>query len=188
MPARDDQIKEQSENGVRQIKLTLGDGGLVRTDLAKTDNQPETSEPTSNRTASVDHPITPDASNRSHSNAYTSTAHKTARRKPIAGIGLSKSGHLTLADQRKLGARIYRLKSYTTVGKINRKFTQDKQQRLLRNVLAFVLLIVVLVILIVVYNPIQDVVDFRKMLGLDSPFMSIPTMSETVPSELPTIP
>ncbi|HHT45542.1 MAG TPA: hypothetical protein GXZ89_08645 [Fastidiosipila sp.] len=101
----------------------------------------------------------------------------------LSNIGLSDSGQLTLADQKKLGARIYHLKSYTTVGKINRKFAQDKQQRWLRNVLAFVMLIVILIILFVAYNPVRDIIDFRKMLGLDSPFKTISTVLETDPPE-----
>lgn len=132
--------------------------------------------------ANADRPHEPSiatgVSNRSHSNTAKQAATRTKRKGRLSSVGLSKAGQLTLADQRKLGARIYHLKSYTTVGKINRKFHQDKRQQLLRNILALVMLIVILVIIFVVYNPIRDIVDVRKMLGINSPFMSIPT--ETV--------
>lgn len=110
----------------------------------------------------------------------TQTGQSTLR--DVFTTGLTKTGQWTLQDQKRLGARVYRVKGYTTQAKIQRKFNQEKQQRFLRNLLMVILFIVVVVILFVIYNPVKDIIDVRKMLGMDSPFQSIPTLPPTEPT------
>lgn len=180
------------EPAVRQVKLTLDAAGSIHSDSDKPVVSGNLADSASIAAPVNDLVIERVASNRSHSKVKKTKAPKStsvtknktkSTKAKLSNLGLSDSGQLTLADQKKLGARIYHLKSYTTVGKINRKFAQDKQQRWLRNVLAFVMLIVILIILFVVYNPVRDIIDFRKMLGLDSPFKTISTVLETDPPE-----
>ncbi len=71
-------------------------------------------------------------------------------------------------SQRKAGHRVFRLKGYTTVGKINRKFKQERQQRALRNILTTLMVILLLIILFAIYNPFKDLSEFRKISGEDS--------------------
>lgn len=192
MQKEPEQKTPQDEPAVRQVKLTLDEAGSIHSDSEKRVVSGGLADSASITAPPNDLVIERVASNRSHSKVKTtkSTKSTTVKRNrtkltksKLSNLGLSDSGQLTLADQKKLGARIYHLKSYTTVGKINRKFAQDKQQRWLRNVLAFVMLIVILIILFVAYNPVRDIIDFRKMLGLDSPFKTISTVLETDPPE-----
>lgn len=191
MQKEPEQKAEQEEPTIRQVKLTLNREGAIQSESEKPVISGDLPDSPANTANANDLVIERVASNRSHSteeskktNKTPSSATKSTKDKTrgrLSNLGLSGGGQLTLKDQKKLGARIYHLKSYTTVGKINRKFAQDKQQRWLRNVLAFVMLIVILIILFVVYNPVRDIIDFRKMLGLDSPFKTISTELETVP-------
>ena len=73
-------------------------------------------------------------------------------------------------DDKRTGHRIYRLKGYTTVDKINRKFAQERYQRTLRNTLTFIMIVILLVILFVIYNPFTDVGELKKITGEDSYF------------------
>jgi len=79
-----------------------------------------------------------------------------------------RSNKIDAESQRKAGRRVFRLKGYTTVGKINRKFKQERQQRALRNILTTLMVILLLIILFVIYNPFKDMSEFRKISGEDS--------------------
>lgn len=62
--------------------------------------------------------------------------------------------------------RVYRLKGYTTVAKINRKRQSERQQRFLRRIL-FILFAFLLVILLAnVYNPIRDFTEWYRIIGI----------------------
>ncbi|MDD2427546.1 MAG: hypothetical protein PHR78_01910 [Eubacteriales bacterium] len=93
----------------------------------------------------------------------------------------------SLETERKLGHRIYRLKGYTTVDKVNRKYQQQKYQRTLQNVLTTLMIAIVLIILFVLYNPFKDKEEWKKITGMDS-FLEETESSETLPDEgLPNI-
>ncbi len=87
---------------------------------------------------------------------------------------------LNADSQRKAGHRVFRLKGYTTVGKINRKFKQERQQRALRNILTTLMIILLLIILFVIYNPFKDMSEFRKISGEDSLYKNRTTTTATV--------
>lgn len=82
--------------------------------------------------------------------------------------------------EKKLGHRIYRLKGYTTVDKVNRKYQQQKFQRTLRNLLTTIMIIIVLVILFILYNPFKDKAEWKKITGMDS-FLGEVETSESIP-------
>jgi hypothetical protein len=87
---------------------------------------------------------------------------------------------LNADSQRKSGHRVFRLKGYTTVGKINRKFAQERQQRTLRNILTTLMVILLLILLFVIYNPFKDMSEFRKISGEDSLYKSKTTTSTSI--------
>ena len=135
MQKEPEQKTPQDEPAVRQVKLTLDEAGSIHSDSEKRVVSGGLADSASITAPPNDLAIERVASNRSHSKVKTtkSTKSTTVKRNrtkltksKLSNIGLSDSGQLTLADQKKLGARIYHLKSYTTVGKINRKFAQDK--------------------------------------------------------------
>lgn len=169
---------ETNSNGVRRIHLNVDEQGVI---AKKKD------EPASIPAPVPDQSIKTNAPNRAHGTPVKPKRKNQPTKKPLTQLGLSQSKYLTLDDQRKLGARIFKLKSYTTVGKINRKFAQEKQQRLLRNIFSFVLLAIILIVLFVIYNPFTDINDFRKMFGIDSPFMTMPSLPSIETTILPTI-
>lgn len=71
----------------------------------------------------------------------------------------------SIHEDKRTGHRIYRLKGYTTVDKINRKFQQERNQRSLRNLLTFLMIVILLVILIAIYNPFNNIDELKKITG-----------------------
>ncbi len=64
--------------------------------------------------------------------------------------------------------RIYRLKGYTTVAKINRKRHAERQQRFLRKFLFVFIAILIVILLFTIYNPFKDMSELKKILGIES--------------------
>ena len=64
--------------------------------------------------------------------------------------------------------RVYRLKGYTTVAKVNRKRQSEKRQRLLRRVLISIIALLTLILLFQLYNPFKDLTEWYRILGVDS--------------------
>ncbi|GEM_PF-2328164 len=62
--------------------------------------------------------------------------------------------------------RVYRLKGYTTVAKINRKRQSERQQRFLRRVLLILFAILLAILLMNIYNPIQDLSEWYRIIGV----------------------
>lgn len=64
--------------------------------------------------------------------------------------------------------RVYRLKGYTTVAKVNRKYASERRQRLLRRILTAIIIILSLILLIQLYNPIKDLSEWYRIIGIDN--------------------
>jgi len=64
--------------------------------------------------------------------------------------------------------RVYRLKGYTTVEKVNRKRQSEKRQRLLRRILISIIALMTLILLFQLYNPFKDLTEWYRILGVDS--------------------
>lgn len=111
-------------------------------------------------------------------NRYDLSTHTQTKSKNVLRAGLS-DGNLDLESQIKTGARIYRLKGFTTVARIKRKFKQENRQRKIRNLLTVMVIILFIIILLVIYNPIKDIPEWRKILGLDSAYGE-QTIAETL--------
>ncbi|NLC39334.1 MAG: hypothetical protein GX763_00260 [Clostridiaceae bacterium] len=89
--------------------------------------------------------------------------------------------------EKKLGHRVYRLKGYTTVDKVNRMYQQQKYQRTLRNILTTIMIAIALIIIFVLYNPFKDTEEWKKITGMDSILGEAET-TETIPADgLPDI-
>lgn len=63
--------------------------------------------------------------------------------------------------------RVYRLKGYTTVDKINRKRNSEIKQRFLRRILVIIVSVLIIIILFNIYNPFKDLSEIFRILGLD---------------------
>jgi hypothetical protein len=98
---------------------------------------------------------------------YNSIKENSIRRKNILRAGLN-NGNFNLESQIKTGARVYRLQGFTTVARIKRKFHQESRQRKLRNLLTVLVIIIFVVVMLIIYNPIKDIPEWRKILGVDS--------------------
>lgn len=98
---------------------------------------------------------------------YNSIQKKSIKRKNILRTGLN-NGNFDLESQIKTGARVYRLQGFTTVARIKRKFHQESRQRKLRNLLTALVIIIFVVVMLIIYNPIKDIPEWRKILGVDS--------------------
>ena len=85
--------------------------------------------------------------------------------------------------------RVYRLKGYTTVDKINRKRNSEIKQRFLRRILVIIVSILIIIILFNIYNPFKDLSEMFRILGLDQKSTTteitytIATSSETLTSD-----
>ncbi len=62
--------------------------------------------------------------------------------------------------------RVYRLKGYTTVAKINRKRQSERQQRFLRRILLILFAFLLVILLANVYNPIRDFTEWYRIIGI----------------------
>lgn len=71
----------------------------------------------------------------------------------------------SIDEDKRTGHKIYRLKGYTTVDKINRRFQQERSQRTLRHILTFLMVVILLIILIALYNPITNLDEIKKISG-----------------------
>lgn len=62
--------------------------------------------------------------------------------------------------------RVYRLQGYTTVTKINARRKSEKRQRVLRQLLLILVIILVIILLFRLYNPIQDISEWYRIIGI----------------------
>lgn len=74
----------------------------------------------------------------------------------------------SIQEDSRTGHRIYRLKGYTTIDKINRKFQQERHQRTLRNILTFIMIVILMIILFAIYNPFTNIDELKKITGENS--------------------
>jgi hypothetical protein len=63
--------------------------------------------------------------------------------------------------------RVYRLKGYTTMAKINRKRQSERQQRLLRHILIVIVVMLVVILMFNLYNPIRNLAEWYRIIGVD---------------------
>lgn len=71
----------------------------------------------------------------------------------------------SIDEDKRTGHKIYRLKGYTTVDKINRRFQQERNQRTLRQILTFLMVVILMIILFALYNPITNLDEIKKISG-----------------------
>ena len=70
--------------------------------------------------------------------------------------------------RRNTRERVYRLKGYTTVAKVNRKRQSENRQRLLRRFLIVIIAFLAIILLFQIYNPFKDMTEWYRILGIDS--------------------
>lgn len=70
--------------------------------------------------------------------------------------------------RRKGRQRVYRLKGYTTVAKVNRKYKSEMQQTLLRKALILITILLVIILLYNLYNPFTntDLGEWYRIIGI----------------------
>lgn len=64
--------------------------------------------------------------------------------------------------------KVYRLKGYTTVAKVNRKRQAERQQRLLRRALLFVIVIIAIILMYNYINPFKNIAEWYRFIGISS--------------------
>jgi hypothetical protein len=80
---------------------------------------------------------------------------------------LRRDSRQAIRSIRRVGKeRVYRLKGYTTVAKINRKRQAENQQRFLRNLLVVVISVLLIILLFNLYNPIKDLSEWYRIVGV----------------------
>jgi hypothetical protein len=62
--------------------------------------------------------------------------------------------------------KVYRLKGYTTVAKVNRRRQSERQQRFLRRVMVIIIVVLILVLLFNLYNPFRDLHEWYRIIGI----------------------
>ncbi len=82
-------------------------------------------------------------------------------------LDLKRDSKQAVKAIRRVGQeRVYRLKGYTTVAKINRKRQSERQQRFLRRALLILFAVLLAILLLNVYNPIQDLSEWYRIIGV----------------------
>jgi len=95
--------------------------------------------------------------------------------------------------RRRSRHKVYRLKGYTTVAKVNRKRQAERQQRLLRRALLFIIVIFAVILMYNYINPFKNIAEFYRFIGISSisdiitgtttgPSTTIESETETEPS------
>ncbi|MDD2533670.1 MAG: hypothetical protein PHC86_03105 [Eubacteriales bacterium] len=80
---------------------------------------------------------------------------------------VKREGRQTVQAIKRVGQeRVYRLKGYTTVAKINRKRQSERQQRFLRRILLILFGFLLIILLANVYNPIKDFSEWYRIIGV----------------------
>lgn len=79
-------------------------------------------------------------------------------------ILLFKSWFSEIKNFRK--PKVYRLRGYTTISRVNKKIQAEQNQRLLRNVLVAAIFAMILAILLIIFNPFRDLREILRMIGL----------------------
>ncbi|HHU54170.1 MAG TPA: hypothetical protein GXZ43_08915 [Clostridiaceae bacterium] len=69
---------------------------------------------------------------------------------------------------RRNGSKVYELVGYTTLSKIHHGIKKEKRQSLLKRILITLMLFIIIVIILYALNPIKDLVDFRRIIGIKS--------------------
>lgn len=81
--------------------------------------------------------------------------------------GLSRDSRQAVRSIRRVGKeRVFRLKGYTTIAKVNRKRQAERQQRLLRRLLIIVITFLLVILLFNLYNPIRDLSEWYRVIGV----------------------
>lgn len=62
--------------------------------------------------------------------------------------------------------KVYRLRGYTTISRVDKKIRAEQNQRLLRNVLVAAIFAMILAILLIIFNPFRDLREILRMIGL----------------------
>lgn len=83
--------------------------------------------------------------------------------------------------------RVYRLKGYTTVAKVNRKYKSEMQQSLLRKALIFIAVLLLIILLYNLYNPFNgtDITEWYRIIGISDwsdLFKDNPLLPELTPT------
>ncbi len=100
-------------------------------------------------------------------------AEQTVMDRMIAGVRsffayYQKQRKADRAIRRNSRERVYRLKGYTTVAKVQRKRQSEKKQRMLRRVLIGIIALLTVIILFQIYNPFKDMTEWTRILGIDT--------------------
>ncbi|NLJ70177.1 MAG: hypothetical protein GX328_01760 [Clostridiaceae bacterium] len=69
---------------------------------------------------------------------------------------------------RKNGSKVYELIGYTTLSKIQHGIKKDNRQSLLKRILITLMLFVIIFIILYAMNPIKDLIDFKRIIGIES--------------------
>ncbi|MFA6736604.1 MAG: hypothetical protein WCR87_06780 [Saccharofermentanales bacterium] len=62
--------------------------------------------------------------------------------------------------------RVYKLRGYTTVSRVDKKINREQTHRLLRNFLVAAVFVLVIAILLLIFNPLKDIKEFFRMIGI----------------------
>ncbi len=76
--------------------------------------------------------------------------------------------------------RVYRLKGYTTVAKINHKRQSERQQRLLRHLLIVFISVLLIMLLFYLYKPVKDLTELYRIIGVKDLYDLNPSITSTL--------
>ncbi|MEA4888310.1 MAG: hypothetical protein VB070_02440 [Clostridiaceae bacterium] len=76
--------------------------------------------------------------------------------------------------------RVYRLKGYTTVAKINHKRQSERQQRLLRHLLIVFITVLLVMLLFYLYKPVKDLTELYRIIGVKDLYDLNPSITSTL--------
>jgi hypothetical protein len=87
--------------------------------------------------------------------------------------------------RRRSREKVYRLRGYTTIAKVNRKRQSERQQRFLRRVLIFIIVVLIVILLFNLYNPIKDLTEWYRIIGIKD-ISDLTSSTTTLPGTITT--
>lgn len=83
-----------------------------------------------------------------------------------------RAGHLVQASRktkpirRRGREKVYRLKGYTTIAKVNRRRQSERQQRFLRRLMIGIIVLLLVVLVYNLYNPFTNLGEWYRIIGV----------------------
>jgi len=62
--------------------------------------------------------------------------------------------------------KVYKLRGYTTISRVDKKIKSEQNQRLLRNILVGAIFALLIALFLIIFNPLKDLREIFRIVGI----------------------